>query len=84
MHMVIDRAKRVIVDLLQLDADADETVRLKEDLGVDSLAMVDLIIDLEDRLGVEFSDAELDPSLLVSLGDLYGIASRRLSVDQRI
>lgn len=71
--------EQIICQLLQLEDCRNGSVRLREDLGVDSLAMVDLVIDLEDQLGVEFSDADLDPSALVTLADLYGMITRRLS-----
>lgn len=72
-------AEQTVCQLLQLEGCEDGTVRLREDLGVDSLAMVDLVIDLEDRLGVEFTDADLDPSALLTLEDLYRMIARRLS-----
>ncbi len=36
-----------------------ETARFAEDLGADSLDCVELMMALEDRLGIEFSDDEL-------------------------
>ncbi|MCI8360218.1 MAG: acyl carrier protein [Clostridiales bacterium] len=74
-----ETVERTVCQLLKLEGGEDGSVRLREDLGVDSLAMVDLVIDLEDRLGVEFNDADLDPSVLLTLDDLYQMIARRLS-----
>ena len=74
-----ETVERTVCQLLKLEGGEDGSVRLREDLGVDSLTMVDLVIDLEDRLGVEFTDADLDPSVLLTLDDLYQMIARRLS-----
>ena len=53
--------------------------RLKEDLGVDSLRLVELVLGLEERFSFEFTQAELDPAQLVTAGDVCGIVLRHVS-----
>ena len=52
----------------KLDIDASEVVREAtiEGLGIDSLDMVELTCDLEERLEIEFGE----PEGLVTIGDL--------------
>lgn len=54
---------------------ADPALRLREDLGVDSLALVSVAVDLCDRFGMD--PARLDLGAFIdradSLGDLIGI-----------
>ncbi len=46
---------------------------LKEDLGFDSLDVIELIVELEDEFGIEFSASDLDPDLITTAGDVIGI-----------
>ncbi|MCV3728376.1 phosphopantetheine-binding protein [Ureaplasma miroungigenitalium] len=57
-------AQQKKINLNQL---ADENVNLKS-LGIDSLAAMDLIVDIEDALNVRLSDEELVS--IKTLGDL--------------
>ena len=62
----MDVIKEILIDKLELDE-----AKLTEDatfdsLGIDSLDLVELICDIEDRLGVDFGD----PEGLQTLGDV--------------
>ena len=46
---------------------------LKEDLGFDSLNIIELIIALEEEFGIEFSASSLDPELIMTVGNVIGI-----------
>lgn len=55
--MVFDKVKDIIADQLDVEAD-DITLEavITEDLGADSLDVVDLVMSLEDEFGVEIPD----------------------------
>jgi acyl carrier protein len=51
--------KTIMIEDLQLDADAVSPDASREDAGLDSLAMVDLSVALSRRLGIDISDDQL-------------------------
>ncbi len=53
----------------------DESKSLK-DLGLDSLDIVEMCLDLEDRFGISFQTEEL--SSFKTVADLYGAVKKKL------
>ncbi len=59
--MLFDDVRDVIVETVGCEAAAViPEARLNEDLGADSLAAMELIMALEEKLDIEIDDAELD------------------------
>lgn len=54
----IDTVKDVLVENLDLEADKITEEATLESLGIDSLDMVELICDLEEKCDVEFDEPE--------------------------
>lgn len=54
----IDIVKDVLVENLDLDADGIVEDATLESLGIDSLDMVELICDLEEKCDIEFGEPE--------------------------
>lgn len=63
-------------DVQTLSAAADE-VRLREDLGVDSLAVAELVFLIEDTFGVPLQDDEING--LKSVGDFKCLAREKVA-----
>lgn len=57
---------------------AEMTDRIKEDCGLDSLSLVSVIVHLEDDLGNEFDDGDLDPAELLTVGDVVKLTEKYL------
>ncbi|GBF12219.1 acyl carrier protein [Tepidibacillus infernus] len=61
MADIFDRVKKIIVDRLGVD---EEEVKLessfKDDLGADSLDIVELVMELEDEFEIEISDEDAE------------------------
>lgn len=65
--MVFDKVKDIIVD--QLDADEDAVTleaSIIDDLGADSLDVVDLVMSIEEEFDVEVPDEEVENMKTVS------------------
>lgn len=59
--MVFDKVKAIIVD--QLDVEEEKVTleaSITEDLGADSLDIVDLVMSFEDEFGIEIPDEEVE------------------------
>ena len=54
----------------------DPRLSLRDDLGIESLALVSLVVRLGDELGVDASDDGLDLAGLSTVGDLGALARR--------
>ena len=59
--MVLEKVKAILAE--QFDVDEDKITAdtdLQEDLGADSLDVVDLLMSIEDEFGVEVPDDEIE------------------------
>ena len=59
--MVLEKVKAILAE--QFDVEEDKVTAdtdLQEDLGADSLDVVDLLMSIEDEFGVEVPDDEID------------------------
>ncbi len=61
MADVFDRVKKIIVDRLDVDEEKiTPEASFKEDLGADSLDIVELVMELEDEFEMEISDEDAE------------------------
>ncbi len=59
--MVLEKVIEIVAEQLGLDpADITEHSNLVDDLGADSLSVVDLIMSVEDEFGVTIPDEEVE------------------------
>ena len=67
MAEVLERVTKIIVDRLGVE-EAEVTLEssFKDDLGADSLDVVELVMELEDEFGMEISD---DDAKISTVGD---------------
>lgn len=57
---MIEQIKKVLVDAINVDEEAvTPEAKLNEDLGIDSLAAVELALELETEFGIRIEDDEL-------------------------
>jgi acyl carrier protein len=61
MSDTYDRVKKIIVERLGVDeAEVTPEASFKDDLGADSLDVVELVMELEDEFDLEISDEEAE------------------------
>jgi acyl carrier protein len=68
MDDVLERVKKIVVDRLGVEeSQVTLDASFKEDLGADSLDVVELVMELEDEFEMEISDEEAEK--IVTVGD---------------
>ncbi len=81
-EMIEDRVRSVLSDVLGISRERAAT--FTNDTGLfgslpelDSMAVANLLTELEDRLGIVIDDDEVDGELLETFGSLMGFAIRK-------
>ena len=70
--MEFEKLKNIIAEVLNVDADEitmDTT--FVDDLGADSLDVFQIIMGIEDELGITVPQEELESKNLATVGDVY-------------
>ena len=71
---VIDGVNKVLRDLSEKN-DFNEESNLQSDLLLDSLAMVTLLIEIEDEFGIRLNERDMNPFDLNTVGDVVKLVS---------
>lgn len=67
--MILERMKEILVDQLDVDADSiTEDSVITDDLGADSLDIVDLVMTLEEEFDLEIPDEDVEG--MKTVGDI--------------
>lgn len=66
----------VVMEMCFLEEAPAPAMALKEDLGLDSLRLVELMVELEEALGIQWEESDLDPAALTTVGDVYRLADK--------
>ena len=65
--MVFDKVKKIIVDQLDVEEDkVTEAASITDDLGADSLDVVDLVMSFEEEFDIEIPDDQAEKIKTVS------------------
>jgi acyl carrier protein len=74
---VYEKIKEIIVELLDIDEeDINMDSRFREDLEADSLDLVELIMEFEERFGGEISDE--DAQQITTVGEAVNYVKTRM------
>jgi len=59
--MVIDKVKKILSEQFDVDmSELNENTNIEEDLGADSVEVIDLLMSLEDEFQLEIPDEAID------------------------
>jgi len=77
MADTFDKVKKIIVDLLGVDPDkVTPEARFREDLGADSLDLVELIMEFEEQFGETIPDE--DAQKITTVGQVVHYVEQRM------
>ena len=65
-----------ILEKLSCSETVNDTDKLQEDLVLDSLAMVTLLLELEDTLNIQLDESDMNPFDLVTAEDVVTLAEK--------
>ncbi len=68
-----ERADAILKQMCAAEISIKEETDLQQELGFDSLRMVEVIVRMEELFDCELSESDLDPDQLKTVGDLYRI-----------
>ena len=71
--------KTLVNEILQEKSFCDDItaeLKLNEDLGLDSLNMVELMVELEKRFEIEIDESDLDPAALQTVEQVYALVAK--------
>ncbi len=75
--MVIDKVKKILSEQFDVElSDLTENTNIEEDLGADSVEVIDLLMSLEDEFDVEIPDEAIDE--IRTIGDLVAYLEEHL------
>ncbi|MDI7741629.1 acyl carrier protein [Lysinibacillus fusiformis] len=78
MTTVLERVTKVVVDRLGVDeSEVKVEASFREDLGADSLDVVELVMELEDEFDMEISDE--DAEKIATVGDAISYIETKIS-----
>ena len=68
---IFESLKELVAERFDLKRDSLTLSTTQKDLGIDSILMVDLMMEVEERLGVTFKNLDLVPN--PTLGDIVSL-----------
>lgn len=78
---ILEKVVEIVTE--KLGVDAEEVILdsdLTEDLGADSLDLVDLVMAFEDEFGVKIEDEDVEN--ITTIGDILDYISKELGVEE--
>ncbi|MBQ8189898.1 MAG: acyl carrier protein [Lachnospiraceae bacterium] len=72
---MFDKVVEILKELSGME-EMKPTDGLQSDLGLDSLMMVTLLVELEEALGIELDEADMNPFDLNTVGDVVALAGK--------
>jgi len=78
----VDEVRSVVAEHTETEADITEKSELVADLGIDSLGVMEVVADVEDRFEMTIEESELQD--VATLGDVVAAIEIRLKADDKL
>ncbi len=79
---VVTEVRTIILEHLEREADVTLHTELVADLGIDSLGVMEVVANLEDKFELTIADSELRD--VTTMGDVVGAIVERLQKEGRL
>lgn len=74
----------ILMEMAFLDEPPDYEDTLKEDLGIDSLRMVELIVSLEDCFDITLDESDLNPANMKTVRDIFTLVNKYIGGENNV
>lgn len=81
--MINDEVKAIICDISGLDT-VDEMSFLQDDIGLDSLGLVTLLIELEDAFSITLDESDMNPFELLTVMDVIDMVNEYIEASDEV
>ena len=84
MDKVEDKIKTILVNKTKFaisKEDINDKTNLFDDLGMDSIEMLELIVEFEDGFGIEFDDDDIDAEVLGNVSKIVELIRGKVNVE---
>lgn len=76
MFNLIEVVNGILTELSFYDGTIEKNMRLSDELGIDSLRIVELVVALEEKFNITINETNLDPDLLKTVEDIYLLVNK--------
>ena len=76
MFNLIEVVNGILAELSFYDGTIEMNMRLSDELGIDSLRIVELIVALEEKFNITINETDLEPDLLKTVEDVYLLVNK--------
>ena len=73
---MIEVVNGILAELSFYDGTIEMNMRLSDELGIDSLRIVELIVALEEKFNITINETDLEPDLLKTVEDVYLLVNK--------
>ena len=76
-----ERVYEILKSLCGVD-EVFETDKLREDLVIDSLGMVELLVELESTFDIELEESDINPEGLITVFDVICLVGKYIDINE--
>lgn len=75
MSRIKESIYKILSDLSGMEVNESQS-KLVDDIGFDSLMLVTMLLEIEEKLDIELDESDMNPYDLITAGDVIAMAER--------